>query len=71
MGALLGKIYAVDARAILPALVPDPTICILVGMATLGVVIVGGPLTMSFLVLENTADFSVDSGVLAAPSPPA
>ena len=35
-------------------------------MATLGVVIVGGPLTMSFLVLENTADFSVTAGVLAA-----
>ena len=35
-------------------------------MATFGVVIVGGPLTMSFLVLENTADFSVTAGVLAA-----
>src|SRR5664279_6405379 len=35
-------------------------------MATMGVVIVGGPLTMSFLVLENTADFSVTAGVFAA-----
>ena len=35
-------------------------------MATLGVVVVGGPLTMSFLVLENTAEFSVAAGVLAA-----
>ncbi|MGO9430406.1 chloride channel protein [Rhodoblastus sp.] len=66
MGALLGKIYAMVLFAVLPAAVPDPTICVLAGMATLGVVIVGGPLTMSFLVLENTADFSVTAGVLAA-----
>jgi CIC family chloride channel protein len=66
MGALLGKIYALIFVALLPAIAPDPTICILVGMATMGVVIVGGPLTMSFLVLENTADFSVTAGVIAA-----
>jgi CIC family chloride channel protein len=66
MGALLGKIYAIALGAFAPALVPDPTILILAGMATLGVVIVGGPLTMSFLVLENTSDFSVAAGVLAA-----
>jgi CIC family chloride channel protein len=49
-----------------PTLALDPTIFILAGMATFGVVIVGGPLTMSFLVLENTADFSVAAGVIAA-----
>ena len=66
MGALLGKIYALVFAALIPAVAPDQTICILVGMATMGVVIVGGPLTMSFLVLENTADFSVTAGVFAA-----
>ncbi len=66
MGALLGKICAVALGALAPGLVPDPTILILAGMATLGVVIVGGPLTMSFLVLENTGNFSVAAGVLAA-----
>jgi chloride channel protein, CIC family len=66
MGATLGKIYALTLAALAPALAPDPTICVLVGMATFGVVIVGGPLTMSFLVLENTADFSVTAGVIAA-----
>jgi CIC family chloride channel protein len=66
MGALLGKIYALGLVLILPAALPDPTVFILVGMAAMGVVIVGGPLTMSFLVLENTADFSVTAGVLAA-----
>jgi CIC family chloride channel protein len=66
MGATLGKIYGLAVVALFPAFAPDPTICILAGMATFGVVIVGGPLTMSFLVLENTADFSVTAGVLTA-----
>jgi CIC family chloride channel protein len=66
MGATLGKIYAMVLMALVPAYAPDQTICILAGMATFGVVIVGGPLTMSFLVLENTANFSVTAGVLAA-----
>ena len=66
MGALLGKIYGLVAVMLAPGLAPDPTICVLAGMATLGVVIVGGPLTMAFLVLENTAEFSVSAGVLAA-----
>jgi CIC family chloride channel protein len=66
MGATLGKIYGMVLLALVPAFAPDQTICILAGMATFGVVIVGGPLTMSFLVLENTANFSVTAGVLAA-----
>jgi CIC family chloride channel protein len=66
LGATLGKIYAMILMALVPAYAPDQTICILAGMATFGVVIVGGPLTMSFLVLENTANFSVTAGVLAA-----
>ena len=35
-------------------------------MGTLGVAIVGGPLTMTFLVLESTGDLGVAGGVLAA-----
>jgi CIC family chloride channel protein len=66
MGATLGKIYGLALADWFPSIAPDPTVCILAGMATFGVVIVGGPLTMSFLVLENTADFSVTAGVLAA-----
>ena len=66
MGATLGKIYGAVLAAVIPALAPDQTIFILAGMATFGVVIVGGPLTMAFLVLENTANFSVTAGVLAA-----
>ena len=44
----------------------DPTICALVGMGALAVAIVGGPLTMTFLVLETTGDFAVTGAVLAA-----
>ncbi len=66
MGALIGKIYGLAAAAWLPSIAPDTTVCALAGMATLGVAIVGGPLTMSFIVLENTSDYSVSAGVIAA-----
>jgi chloride channel protein, CIC family len=66
LGALAGKLFAVVAALIAPSLSIDPTLCILVGMASLAVAVVGGPLTMSFLVLETTGDFVVTSVVLAA-----
>lgn len=66
LGASLGKIFGVLLSSVLPALAPDPTVLILAGMACFGVVIVGGPLTMAFLVLENTAEYSVSAGVIAA-----
>jgi CIC family chloride channel protein len=66
VGALLGKLYAVAAAAWLPGLALDPTACIYAGMGTLGVAIVGGPLTMTFLVLESSGDLGVAGGVLAA-----
>ena len=65
-GALLGKLYAIGVNAALPALALDPTACIMAGMGTLSVAVVGGPLTMTFLVLESTGDLSVAGGVLAA-----
>jgi CIC family chloride channel protein len=43
----------------------DPLASMLTGMATLGVAIVGGPLTMSFLVLEMTRSVDVTAVVLA------
>lgn len=66
LGALAGKLAAVLLAAYAPALSVDPTICVLVGMSTLAVSVVGGPLTMSFLVLETTGDFAVTIIVLAA-----
>ena len=70
LGALMGKLFSVVIALAAPQIAVDPTLCILVGMASLAVAVVGGPLTMSFLVLETTGDFAVTSVVLAAaPSP--
>jgi CIC family chloride channel protein len=66
LGTLLGQIYA---RLI--GYIPIPTElsaqnAALVGMGALAVSVVGGPLTMSFLVLEATRDFGVAAATLAA-----
>jgi CIC family chloride channel protein len=66
VGALLGKLFALGAGAAFPAQALDPTAFIFAGMGTLGVAIVGGPLTMTFLVLESSGDLAVAGGVLAA-----
>ncbi len=66
LGALIGKLFAALMVLAAPRLAVDPSICILVGMATLAVAVVGGPLTMAFLVLETTGDFAVTAVVLAA-----
>jgi CIC family chloride channel protein len=66
LGALAGKLFAACAALWAPTLGVDPTLCILVGMGALAVAVVGGPLTMSFLVLETTGDYAVTAIVLAA-----
>jgi CIC family chloride channel protein len=53
-GSLIGKLYAVLMQLSHLDVAIDPLVSTLTGMATLGVAIVGGPLTMSFLVLEMT-----------------
>ncbi|MGA7807904.1 chloride channel protein, partial [Bradyrhizobium sp.] len=65
VGSLIGKFYA--ALLVLSGLklAVDPVVSMLTGMATLGVAIVGGPLTMSFLVLEMTRSVDVTAVVLA------
>ncbi len=66
VGALCGKFFGQGAAMLVPSLALDPTICVLAGMGTLAVAIVGGPLTMTFLILETTGDFAVTGAVLAA-----
>jgi CIC family chloride channel protein len=66
LGTLLGQLYAggaafFDATGRLSA-----ENAALVGMGALAVAVVGGPLTMSFLVLETTRDFGVTAATLAA-----
>ena len=66
LGALLGKLYAglLAAVGIAPHL--DVLLAAVVGMASLASGIVGGPLTMSFLVLETTGDINISAAVLVA-----
>jgi len=66
VGSLLGKLFAAVLALSGLGIVVDPVVSMLTGMATLGVAIVGGPLTMSFLVLEMTRSVDVTAVVLAA-----
>jgi chloride channel protein, CIC family len=66
VGCLIGKLFAVALQYPFFNLGIDPMASALTGMACLGVAIVGGPLTMSFLVLEMTSSLQVTAGALAA-----
>ena len=66
VGSLLGKLYAIAVQAAFPGLGLDTIACVLVGMGALSTAIVGGPLTMTFLVLESTGNLGIAGGVLAA-----
>ncbi|MCB4858749.1 chloride channel protein [Sphingobium sp. PNB] len=66
LGALLGQIFA-ELWALIPGVIPlSPVDAALVGMAGLAVAVVGGPMTMSLLVLEATHDFEITAIVLTA-----
>ncbi|MDE2377720.1 chloride channel protein [Bradyrhizobium sp.] len=65
VGSLIGKFFAAVLLLVSPSFAIDPLVAMLAGMATLGVAIVGGPLTMSFLVLEMTRNVDVTAVVLA------
>jgi len=66
LGALFGKVFA-DVAFLLPFLTPMPDgFYTITGMSALAVAIVGGPMTMTFLALESTGNFSVTMAVLAA-----
>lgn len=66
LGALLGKLYA--GVLVTTGLAPhiDVTLAAVVGMASLASGIIGGPLTMSFLVLEASGDLNISAAVLVA-----
>jgi len=68
IGSLIGKLFATMLHLYVPALAfhVDPNVSALTAMACLGVAIVGGPLTMSFLVLEMTHSLEITAGVLAS-----
>jgi chloride channel protein, CIC family len=67
LGSLLGRAYAMGLGAThLSALDLNPTVTALVGMSALAVAVIGGPLTMTFLVLETTGDFGITAAALTA-----
>ena len=65
VGSMIGKLFAALLAMSGFDLTVDSLVAMLTGMATLGVAIVGGPLTMSFLVLEMTRSVDVTAVVLA------
>jgi CIC family chloride channel protein len=66
LGTLIGQIYAKLIGLAPFGIDLSAQNAALVGMGALAVSIVGGPLTMSFLVLEATKDFGVAAATLAA-----
>ena len=65
LGSLMGRLYAVTLDQF-TGVGLDPLSASLVGMGAMAVAIVGGPLTMSFLVLETTGDFGLTGATLTA-----
>jgi CIC family chloride channel protein len=66
IGSLVGQLFAgaIGRLSFFPAV--DPSDAALIGMAAMAVAIVGGPMTMSMLVLEVTHDFALTSVALTA-----
>ena len=66
IGSLVGQLFA-GALARIPVFpAVDPSDAALIGMAAMAVAIVGGPMTMSMLVLEVTHDFTLTSVAITA-----
>jgi CIC family chloride channel protein len=65
LGGLTGLLFDAIAVQVIPGVPLDGTTCAIVGMAGMSVTIIGGPLTMSFLALETTGDFTLSILVLA------
>ncbi len=66
LGALTGKLFAAAVAALGLPFMPDPLVATIVGMTSMAVAVVGGPLTMAFLALETIGDVPITLAVLAA-----
>lgn len=66
LGVLFGNMFATVINLISPEPGIHTTIAAVVGMTSLAVGVVGGPLTMTFLALESTRDLAITGVVLAA-----
>jgi len=66
IGSLVGQLFAGTIARIPIFPTVDPSDAALIGMAAMAVAIVGGPMTMSMLVLEVTHDFALTSVAITA-----
>ncbi|WP_127089775.1 chloride channel protein [Aquabacter cavernae] len=66
LGSMMGKLFAGVMLILVPFVHIDPVVAAVVGMAALAVGIVGGPATMTFLVLEATGNLAIAGLVLVA-----
>ncbi len=66
LGALLGRIFASGIMLVAPHFAIDPVTTAVVGMSSLAVAVVGGPLTMTFLAFETSGELLITGIVLAA-----
>lgn len=66
IGSLVGQLFAGALAHIQSLPQVDPSDAALIGMAAMAVAIVGGPMTMSMLVLEVTHDFALTSVAITA-----
>lgn len=66
LGSLVGQMFAIVLAQVPGIVPPDPTDAALIGMTALAVAVVGGPMTMSMLVLETTHDFALTGVALTA-----
>ena len=66
MGGLLGGLLRRHGRRALPALHLDQHAYAIIGMGSMAVTVVGGPLTMVFLALETTGDFALTPALIGA-----
>jgi CIC family chloride channel protein len=66
LGAMLGKLFAAILASIATTTAVPAVVYAVIGMSSLAVAVVGGPLTMSFLALETTGSLPLTVAVVAA-----
>lgn len=66
LGAIFGATCSLVVHRYLPWAPADEVIFVLAGMGSVAAGVVGAPMTMIFLVLESTTDFSATMGVTVA-----
>ena len=66
LGSLVGRLFILTLYAAGVDTGIDPMAGALVGMGAMAVAIIGGPFTMTFLVLETTGDFALTAATLTA-----